>query len=120
MAHCPLVAILRGVRPDEVVAIADVLVEAGFAMIEVPLNSPDPPASIAKIAGRYGGHVLIGAGTVLSLDDVAAVKAAGGRRRGGRHRPPRFTSLGSLLPKWLSVRTPLSARRELVWDTTDC
>ena len=79
LARCPLVAILRGVRPDEVVAIADVLVEAGFAMIEVPLNSPDPLVSIARIAGRYGGDVLIGAGTVLSLDDVAAVKAAGGR-----------------------------------------
>ena len=79
MAHCPLVAILRGVRPDEIVAIADVLVEAGFAMIEVPLNSPDPLASIAAIAGRYPAPVLIGAGTVLSIDQLAAVAGAGGR-----------------------------------------
>lgn len=79
MAQCPLVAILRGVRPDEIVAIADVLVEAGFALIEVPLNSPDPLASIAAIAGRYPAPVLIGAGTVLTVAQVAGVQAAGGR-----------------------------------------
>jgi 2-dehydro-3-deoxyphosphogalactonate aldolase len=75
MARCPLVAILRGVRPDEVGAIAD----AGFAMIEVPLNSPDPLASIALLAKRYGPDVLIGAGTVLNIAEVGAVAAAGGR-----------------------------------------
>lgn len=79
MAQCPLVAILRGVRPDEVVAIGDALVAAGFAMIEVPLNSPDPLVSIALLAGRYGPEVLIGAGTVLTVADVDAVAAAGGR-----------------------------------------
>jgi 2-dehydro-3-deoxyphosphogalactonate aldolase len=79
MAHCPLVAILRGVRPDEVVAIGDALVEAGFAMIEVPLNSPDPLTSIALLARRYGAHVLIGAGTVLTIADVTAVAATGAR-----------------------------------------
>lgn len=79
MAHCPLVAILRGVRPDEVEAVADQLVEAGFSMIEVPLNSPDPLESIARLARRYGPKVLVGAGTVLTVADVEAVKAAGGR-----------------------------------------
>lgn len=79
LAQCPLVAILRGVRPAEVVAIADVLVEAGFALIEVPLNSPDPLASIAALAGRYGPEVVIGAGTVLNVRDVAAVRGAGGQ-----------------------------------------
>ena len=79
MARCALVAILRGVRPDEVEAIADSLVAAGFAMIEVPLNSPDPLDSIARLARRYGPEVLIGAGTVLSAAEVAAVRAAGGR-----------------------------------------
>jgi 2-dehydro-3-deoxyphosphogalactonate aldolase len=79
MARCPLVAILRGVRPDEVGAIADALVDAGFAMIEVPLNSPDPLASIALLAKRYGPDVLIGAGTVLNIAEVGAVAAAGGR-----------------------------------------
>ncbi len=78
MRHCPLVAILRGVRPDEIEAMADVLVEAGFAMIEVPLNSPDPLVSIEKIAHRYGSNLLIGAGTVLTVDQVDAVRDAGG------------------------------------------
>jgi 2-dehydro-3-deoxyphosphogalactonate aldolase len=79
MALCPLVAILRGVRPDEVEAIADTIIEAGFSMIEVPLNSPDPLVSIALLARRYGPHVLVGAGTVLSVADVEGVRAAGGR-----------------------------------------
>jgi 2-dehydro-3-deoxyphosphogalactonate aldolase len=76
---CPLVAILRGVRPDEVEAIADAVIAAGFSMIEVPLNSPDPLDSISRIARRYDPDVLVGAGTVLTAADVAAVGAAGGR-----------------------------------------
>lgn len=79
VAQCPLIAILRGVRPDEVCAIADSIIDAGFAMIEVPLNSPDPLASIALLARRYPAHVLIGAGTVLAAHDVAAVHATGAR-----------------------------------------
>ena len=79
MARCPLVAILRGVRPDEIEPVADALVEAGFSMIEIPLNSPEPLTSIGRIAKRYGDDVLIGAGTVLSLDQVEAVRGAGGR-----------------------------------------
>lgn len=79
LERCPLVAILRGVRPDEVEAIADAIVEAGFTMVEVPLNSPDPLDSIARLAKRYGPEVLVGAGTVLSTADVAGVRAAGGR-----------------------------------------
>lgn len=77
MRLCPLVAILRGIRPDEIVAVADTLVEEGFAMIEVPLNSPDPFASIAAIARRYPAPVLVGAGTVLSVDQVGQVVATG-------------------------------------------
>jgi len=79
MARCPLVAILRGVGQEEIEGVADALVEAGFSMIEIPLNSPDPLASIARIARRYGEDVLIGAGTVLSVDQVRAVQGAGGR-----------------------------------------
>lgn len=75
----PLVAILRGVRPDEVEAIGEVLVEAGFEAIEVPLNSPDPLVSIERLARRFSSRILIGAGTVLSADDCAAVADAGGR-----------------------------------------
>lgn len=79
MATCPLVAILRGVRPDEIEGIADALVETGFTMIEVPLNSPEPLVSIGKIARRYGPEILVGAGTVLSVTQVDAVKGVGGR-----------------------------------------
>lgn len=77
-AELPLVAILRGVRPDEVEAIGDGLVEAGFRIIEVPLNSPEPFDSIARLARRFAGRAVIGAGTVLNVRDVAAVEAAGG------------------------------------------
>lgn len=78
-AACPLVAILRGVRPDEVEAIGDELVEAGFTLIEVPLNSPDPFASIEKLQRRHGERAMIGAGTVLRVEDVARVQDVGGR-----------------------------------------
>jgi len=78
-AECPLIAILRGVRPDEVEAIGDALVEGGVRIIEVPLNSPDPFDSIARLSARFEGRALIGAGTVLSVDQVARVRAAGGR-----------------------------------------
>jgi 2-dehydro-3-deoxyphosphogalactonate aldolase len=75
----PLVAILRGIRPDEVEGIADALIGAGFALIEVPLNSPDPFASIETLARHCGDRALVGAGTVLSVADVARVREAGGR-----------------------------------------
>ena len=76
---CPLVAILRGVRPDEVEAIGDVLVEAGLRVIEVPLNSPDPLDSIARLARRHGATVLVGAGTVRRTAEIEGIAAAGGR-----------------------------------------
>lgn len=79
MTRCPLVAILRGVRPAEVEGIADALIEAGFAMIEVPLNSPDPLASIETLARRFGDDALIGAGTVLDTAQALSVREAGGR-----------------------------------------
>jgi 2-dehydro-3-deoxyphosphogalactonate aldolase len=79
LARCGLVAILRGVRPDEVIAIASVLEESGFAIVEVPLNSPDPLASIALLARDFGERLLIGAGTVMTEAQVAEVAAAGGR-----------------------------------------
>ncbi len=74
----PLIAILRGVRPDEVEAIGDTLVDAGFAILEVPMNSPDPLESIARLARRFP-DTLVGAGTVMSAQAVQDVAAAGGR-----------------------------------------
>ena len=77
-ARCPLVAILRGVTPHEVEAIGEALVEAGFTIIEVPMNSPQPLDSIARLAKALAGRAVIGAGTVLRVEDVDAVGAAGG------------------------------------------
>jgi len=75
----PLVAILRGVKPNEAVEIGAVLVEIGFTIIEVPLNSPEPYASIMRLAKRFGDKVLIGAGTVTDWEQVPKVADAGGR-----------------------------------------
>lgn len=75
----PLVAILRGVTPDEVVGIGQALVDQGFTVIDVPLNSPDPFESIASLAKAFGQDVLIGAGTVTEVAQVRAVGEAGGR-----------------------------------------
>jgi 2-dehydro-3-deoxyphosphogalactonate aldolase len=74
-----IVAILRGVHPDEVLAIARALIEGGVRIIEVPLNSPAPLASIERLASECGEQALIGAGTVTSVEAVDAVIAAGGR-----------------------------------------
>ncbi len=75
----PLIAILRGLTPAEAPAIGKALVDAGFSTIEVPLNSPDPLDSIARLSAEFGDRALIGAGTVLSVTDVEAVAAAGGK-----------------------------------------
>ena len=77
--HRPLVAILRGIRPDEAEAVFEALVAAGIGLVEVPLNSPEPLESIRRIAARAGTRALVGAGTVLSVDEVGQVAAAGGR-----------------------------------------
>ena len=74
----PLVAILRGLTPEEAPAIGQALVDSGFALIEVPLNSPRPLESIAALAAQHPNH-LIGAGTVLTSAQVREVQAAGGR-----------------------------------------
>jgi 2-dehydro-3-deoxyphosphogalactonate aldolase len=75
----PLIAILRGVRPDEAVPVGLALAEAGFRIIEVPLNSPDPLRSIELLARELGASCLIGAGTVMGAQQVAQVADAGGR-----------------------------------------
>ncbi len=78
-AACPLVAILRGLTPEEAPAVGDALVEAGITLIEVPLNSPRPLDSIRLLVDRLGDRALIGAGTVLTEAAVADVAAAGGQ-----------------------------------------
>jgi len=78
MAQLPLIAILRGLTPAEAPAIGHALVSSGFALIEVPLNSPEPLQSIAVLTQRHP-QALIGAGTVLNVQQVQAVHAAGGR-----------------------------------------
>jgi 2-dehydro-3-deoxyphosphogalactonate aldolase len=77
--ECPLIAIIRGVRPDEAEAIGEAIFEGGIRIIEVPLNSPDPLSSIERLAKRFGERMLVGAGTVLTTDDVRRVRQAGGR-----------------------------------------
>jgi 2-dehydro-3-deoxyphosphogalactonate aldolase len=79
LRECPLVAILRGLAPPEAEAIGEALVAAGIQLIEVPLNSPDPLASIEALAVRLGDRAMIGAGTVTASAQIAAVRDAGGR-----------------------------------------
>jgi 2-dehydro-3-deoxyphosphogalactonate aldolase len=79
LQHLPLVAILRGIKPEEVEAIADACYAEGFRVIEVPLNSPDALDSIARLARHMPADAVVGAGTVLSEQAVADVDAAGGK-----------------------------------------
>lgn len=79
LAPLPLIAVLRGITPEEVDAVGDALVDAGFRILEVPLNSPRAFDGIARLAARHGAQCLIGAGTVLDVADVARVRDAGGR-----------------------------------------
>jgi 2-dehydro-3-deoxyphosphogalactonate aldolase len=75
----PLIAILRGLEPDQAVAVGNTLIDAGFKIIEVPLNSPEPLLSIERLVDALGDRALIGAGTVLKASDIGAVAKAGGR-----------------------------------------
>lgn len=79
LAPLPLVAVLRGIAPDEVRAVAQALHAAGFRILEVPLNSPHPLHSIRALADAYGVDCLVGAGTVIDVADVGRVRDAGGR-----------------------------------------
>ena len=77
-ASLPLVAVLRGIKPAEAEALASTLYESGFRLLEVPLNSPDPFASIAAIRRRLPKDAIVGAGTVLAVDQVIELKICGG------------------------------------------
>jgi len=77
--QCPLIAIVRGITPDDAEAIGDAIYAAGIRIIEVPLNSPSPIDSIRQLAAKFGDQVLVGGGTVLEATQVGAIQAAGGR-----------------------------------------
>jgi 2-dehydro-3-deoxyphosphogalactonate aldolase len=79
ISACGLIAILRGITTAEVKAVGQALVEAGIRVAEIPLNSPDPFASIEKMATVFKGKLVVGAGTVLSVQDVNLLKAHGGQ-----------------------------------------
>lgn len=78
LSACPVVAILRGIRPDEALDHVQAIHDAGIRVVEVPLNSPDPLESIARLAAAFGDRMVVGAGTVLTEAQVDAVHAAGG------------------------------------------
>jgi 2-dehydro-3-deoxyphosphogalactonate aldolase len=78
LKSCGIIAILRGVTASEVVEVAETLLAAGVKVVEVPLNSPDPFASISTLAKAFAGRLVVGAGTVLSVQDVNMLKESGG------------------------------------------
>ena len=79
IAHCPIIAILRGLRPEEAESIGVALIDAGISIIEVPLNSPEPFESIRRLGHSFGKKALIGAGTVTRIEDVSRLRDAGGK-----------------------------------------
>jgi len=79
IATCPIVAILRGLTPESAIEVVDILFDAGIRAVEVPLNSPEPIKSIEAIARKFGGSMLVGAGTVLTSEHVAQIADVGGR-----------------------------------------
>lgn len=78
LAQCPIIAILRGITPNNCIDIAEILYQSGVKIIEVPLNSPDPFSSIKRLKMHFQDNAIIGAGTVLQTDDVIKVKEANG------------------------------------------
>lgn len=103
-----IIAILRGIQPDEAVDAVDALLNAGITSIEVPLNSPDPFDSIERMANAFGDQALIGAGTVLSVDDVNRVAQAGGKLIVSPNVDPRVivATKTAGLQSWPGVMTP--------------
>ena len=107
----PIIAILRGVKPAESVAIAGVILAAGIDKIEVPLNSPSPLESISAIAKAYGDRALIGAGTVLTIAQVQQVRAAGGKLAVSPNCDPVViaATIAAGMQSWPGIFTPSEA-----------
>lgn len=88
LTRCPLIAILRGITPTDIIPIAEVLVETGFLCLEIPLNSPNPLASIDLLNRHFGDQILIGAGTVTRPEQVIEVAQAGAKLILSPHTDP--------------------------------
>lgn len=106
-----IIAILRGVRPCEVAEVGAALVEAGIHKIEVPMNSPSPLDSIKTLADACGARALIGAGTVLTLDQVAAVQQVGGQLIVSPNTDPEIIAdtIARGMQSWPGIFTPTEA-----------
>ena len=104
----PIIAILRGISPPEAVSIGEALVEAGITVIEVPLNSPDPFDSIQTMTEALGDRAKVGAGTVLSAEDVGRVRDAGGRIIVSPNCDPEVirATVDAGMESWPGVMTP--------------
>jgi 2-dehydro-3-deoxyphosphogalactonate aldolase len=110
-AAMPLIAILRGIRPEEAVAVGEALVAAGFRIIEVPLNSPEPFESIGRLVRRFGADAVIGAGTVRQVSEVARLKEIGAGLILSPHVDPAVlrASVGAGLVSVPGILTPTEA-----------
>ncbi len=113
----PLIAILRGVTPDEAVPICAALIDAGITKIEVPLNSPTPFESIKRMVDAHGNDALIGAGTVLSTDDVGRVAQVGGKLIVSPNCDQRVivATKNAGMQSWPGVMTPTECFEALKW-----